>query len=547
MKNLPWLIDQQKLQEDRENVHSDLDIEIGSLFLLAENLRAGPGKITKKAKKSKVELIMKLGWPMWLLKTEEDHGIFLDGLNMPKEYILDKIKVNFNNLKSTIDELSPEDLLNKLPEVETSTITPDENKLLEGILPKDIFTGIKKLIKYEDSETSFTVSLPYLLKEDSAIDINGYIKNYENHVNGIFNEASDIISFFETKKTKIANEIENRIKSINDEYDGKYNVLEQEVNNTIAPFPDEEKSEIEAINTVRLNEDNNLIQVIKDSLSTFSPNITLIVDDWNQNYEKITGSSQKEEISNEFGNAITQLRKDLEVLNTKVIEIDTGTISKLKSFDNIQESYDIKEKAIKDKFEQRKQDELKKLEVLSEERTQKIQDENSLKSKIDTKLNTCISNMQQFANRKEEKLVFLENYKTKFEFSDEDIVKFQIPVYYIKINDFGRPITVLIPPLNIGTGPLKKSNPLSYNQKVVPLLVSDESFLKFFDESFKLVLNLNPEINDLLDESSKSETYNLLLSSKYKEQAIKGITFIKGRALGKTKDIDKLAKEIKNF
>src|SRR5271157_1974749 len=544
MQALPWLIEELKFKEKRDDVRPDLDIELASIMFLVENFRAGSGKITKKGKKARVNAVLKIHWPIWLATVGDGECVLCDGLKTSNPKALDNIARTAEDVQQQVESLEPTDFLDALNEIQSFTVNPEKGTEIEGLLTSDIFSGIIKYAKYRADDYEFAIPLPSLLKEENVQGVVDYVVGYPAKLDGIFGEAVNIIECLKSKRDQAVATEDEKIAAITTDYDARYAELEAQVNDTIARLGEEEQAEIANMNDVRAKEKENVMSVIKQTIEPFSESIDLVKTTWDDSYGKITSSTAEEELKEEVDHGINLLKQKIADLTGASSSLEDELQGQIDRFGAIDADFDQRISNAGSKFAQRVQDEKDKLTQLDMEKRGAIGEQEMLKQKIDAVLAKCEGNLNQFINRKEEKARILSNMKTACPSDESPIMQFMVPFYYVGIDEELEKFFIAAPPTVLGTQSQKKQDATSYDQKLLPLTVADPSFLTYFDEKFHQLMTSLPEIGDLIRESAKSDQLNLLMSTTMKEQALRGLKNLQGRNLGKPKDLEKVIADV---
>ncbi|MHA1730327.1 MAG: hypothetical protein ACTSU5_00200 [Promethearchaeota archaeon] len=549
MDSMPFLIDVRKLREKREDVRHETDLELGAALFLAENFRAGPGKVCKSKKRAKVSAILKVGWPIWAAKIGGEDYIFVDGLKTLGQKILAGLKMTPESLKAQLESLSPTEFLEKLTSDYLSTTENlGREDYFEGLFGGEAMNGLRKFAAYIYEDYEFTVPLPSLVKQGTVETTTAFLKDYQATMEKLVGDAEMLITALEEKRDLTFKVVDEEISTIAREFDDRRKELESEVSATKGKIDEEERAALDDLKAMRDKEKQAILALIRERIVPFKETINLISNNWDDDKQKIDACTDDEQATQEVKRALSRLKQNSTEFGVAVDKLSQDLLGHLERFATVNGDFDKREADVRGEHEKRRVAEDEKLEQLERERKEQIGAQEYLKTQIGEVLAKVVANIQQFINRKDEKLRIVENFRVNCQIGKADPTFLTyLPFYYVELDDSGSTVKVVVPPTTLGESPQKKVSELSYSQKILPLEAADETFLAY-NERFKSALELNPELNDLLGESVKSEQLNVILSPGLKQQALQGWEYLKGRNIGKPKELDKYGKTMKqNF
>ncbi|GAB4319587.1 MAG: hypothetical protein Kow0069_23200 [Promethearchaeota archaeon] len=537
MKTLPFLIKELEFQEERQDVRHELDLELGSVFALVETLRK---------KKATVDAVLKVAWPVWVVRLKRKGVLIVDGFKTLKASLPSSVEPTSEEVKARVDPLAPEDFLEALRDLEARSASPEVSRSFPGLLRREEAGGLAKLLKYADDDHDFLVQAPSLLDAEAVSKYKEFFDGHAEMLDRIDAACSEIVSVLQAKLERVRSEVSARLEAIGKEYDDKQAKLRAEVEEQVKKLEETLAAEEGKLEDVRKKERTNNLNLVKERLVPIKDALDLLASSWTADHEKVAAQTDHVKLQEEMKHGIQRLKQSHVEFGKTIEKLEKELTGLLAKFGAIDEEFDQRLATLRESFAERVKRERDKLEALAMERREKIGEQEYLLAQCEEVLSRVAGNYNQYQIRREERATRITTHvldaPTPF---TEDVALMGVPVYVAVFSGM-EPTHVTFVPSFLKTSPIKKASPETYDQKTLPIVAFQAEFLKMFQASFATALESNPELEELVKQAAGSPS-NLISSFDLKGVVDRGFASLNGRKLVKPKDLDKLQAGVNGY
>lgn len=526
---LPFVLDGKKLKGkslDDSDVNGecilDSRLELAVVHLLLDDIRrADPG--LKSLKDGCCEFLVRLLWPIWIVKTPDNRLVLIDGLKLLQPHAERGFVPPASRYEALLNvNASPEYLavMDKLTEeVRTAArSTPFEIH----VLPAKLAHLIQSLSRITIGNDEFGIPLPNRMTNKQAVkEAEQFFAEAINTHKDAAEQWDQFRFFFNNNVREWEERIQTELTTLEDHYKTRKTTLKSEIDKALVELAKREEKEMAAVEQWTQNEEKKLLAPLKNHLEPINQEISHQQATLNQ---FLAGSPGEDLSANHF---ISQLDQTLDQFNNFASDLRNHTKETRRQIDqtkrgiaSIDRDSQERKAKVRENFETLEKDEIKRLDALEEERQLRLQETKARFDKLDGYATEVDNLIEQHIIHSQEQLTNFEECLTETgtPFSGNLETPIYLPIYLagLKREDDSTKL-VVIPPLIVPA--TKDSREVSIGQKTAPVGLLSPVLLQCLkepledalsnDEKFaKEVTRFSPRHNLLSDPHIESLLYS---------------------------------------
>ncbi len=531
-----------------EKLIFSVDLELSTIFILAENERKKGSKIKFRKEESLIS-ISRLLWPLWMISLGQNRWIIFDSIPL-EPYREFKIVETFDTRKieEKLDISTPEDYLNAIFEIieyinrveseQSEAFKIQINALLDPILVENLKNFLFFVEEREISGISPTsVFMPSIISEEEILSYSQPLVDYISSTHESVEEFNKTVDLIEEKTRSIDKKLEGQITTIREKYDKKIDEISQNIEKDLNELQNEMESKIKELRDIEKEEIQKIIKILASDLEPFEHTFRCIYVDFRETRNKLENESPMElfeeirpfldEIKSQLSNSVPELFSDfINKLYEKEIQIN-----------NIQMENRHLEYEIREEYQEQINELRKDIILLEEEREQEIKQIEDLKSKINFNHQEILEKLSGFQIKYRDIDLFrmsgiLENLQWAKDY-EEKVIQVYVPLYIGKyiVEEKEKERFLIFPPM------LGKTKRRWIGKKLVPDVLPLAIASDVLDKNLKKILEGKLEKEEKFREMIKEAILekNLLTNKESQELFFQGLK--KLRELGWITDI----------
>jgi hypothetical protein len=495
---LPFALDGNRLKEKSladPEINGDyiLDsrLELAAVHLLIDDIRQSENNL-KSLKEGCFEFLVKLLWPIWVVKSPDNRLLLIDGLKLLQPQVARGFVPPASRYEVLLHvNASPEYLavMNKLTEeVRTAArSTPFDIH----VIPTELALQIQQLSRITNSQDQFGVQLPSRINQNQAKkEAENFFAEAINTYTEASNQWTQFRTYFQKDTQKWEERINTEIITLKEHYKTRKATLKKEIDHALTELAKEEEKVLAEVDKWRKDQEKKLLAPLQSTLEPLSQQITQQKTALEQFLEKNAGSKKGAETF------IHQLNQTLDQFNTFTTELRNQSKETRKQIQQTQRELSDLEKQVQEKkhqvhqqFEVQEKEKIKRLDALHEEQEIQLQETQNRLNTLKDHVTEIDGFIQDHITHSQEQLAIFEEYliENGALLPADSKTPIYIPIYLAGLKrEDNQTKLIVIPPLIVP--PPKRDAASTLGQRSTPIASLSAEMIEYLKKPFEAAL-----------------------------------------------------------